>query len=90
MILYRPVFELVWHLSTAAVSPSSFRSKEVLLDSQQMSERDRMVFESAKRAGVPIAWNLAGGYQDPISRVIRIHHVTMEECVRVYVRLSAL
>ena len=57
-----------------------------VLDSQQMSERDRMVFESAKRAGVPIAWNLAGGYQDPISRVIRIHHVTMEECVRVYER----
>lgn len=56
-----------------------------VLDSQQLRERDRMVFESASSAGVPIAWNLAGGYQDPISNVIRIHHVTMEECVRAYV-----
>jgi acetoin utilization deacetylase AcuC-like enzyme len=55
-----------------------------VLDSDQLRERDRMVFESASSAGVPIAWNLAGGYQDPISKVVRIHHATMEECVRAY------
>ena len=56
-----------------------------VLDSDQMRERDSMVFEAARRSGVPLAWNLAGGYQDPISKVVRIHTATMEECVRAYV-----
>lgn len=56
-----------------------------VLDSDKMRERDRIVFEAARRSGVPLAWNLAGGYQDPISNVVRIHTSTMEECVRVYV-----
>ena len=60
-----------------------------VLDSDQLRQRDAMVFSAASRAGVPLAWNLAGGYQDPISKVIEIHQVTMEECVRAYVRESA-
>ncbi len=56
-----------------------------VLDSDQMRERDGIVFEAARRAGVPLAWNLAGGYQEPISKVVRIHMTTMEECVRAYV-----
>ena len=55
-----------------------------ILDSEQMRQRDRVVFEGAKAANVPIAWDLAGGYQDPISSVVRIHRATMEECVRAY------
>lgn len=57
-----------------------------VLDNEQLRERDRVVFESASSAGVPLAWNLAGGYQDPISKVVRIHQTTMEECARVYRR----
>ena len=57
-----------------------------VLDSEQMRQRDRIVFEAAKRAGVPLAWDLAGGYQVPISKVIRLHMATMEECVRTYAR----
>jgi len=34
-----------------------------VLDSEQMRQRDRIVFEGAKREGVPVAWDLAGGYQ---------------------------
>ena len=56
-----------------------------VLDNDQMRERDRMVFEAAKRAGVPIAWNLAGGYQEPIENVIALHTITMQECVGAYV-----
>jgi acetoin utilization deacetylase AcuC-like enzyme len=56
-----------------------------VLDSDQMRERDRIVFDAAKGARVPLVWNLAGGYQDPISKVIRIHTATMEECARIYV-----
>jgi hypothetical protein len=38
---------------------------------------------SARRA-TPIAWNLAGGYQVPLTKVIELHVNTMRECVRVY------
>jgi hypothetical protein len=33
---------------------------------------------------VPLAWDLAGGYQEPISSVVKIHRATMEECVKAY------
>ena len=54
------------------------------LTTEQLRERDRRVFESAQRLGVPIAWNLAGGYQEPLSKVLEIHDNTMRECERVY------
>jgi acetoin utilization deacetylase AcuC-like enzyme len=54
------------------------------LNSEQIRERDRRVFEAANKAQVPLAWNLAGGYQDAISSVVRIHRATMEECARTY------
>lgn len=56
-----------------------------VLTSEQIRERDRIVFENAARARVPLVWNLAGGYQEPISSVLRIHRTTMEECIRAYV-----
>ncbi len=49
-----------------------------------MIERDRIVFDAARAAGTPIAWNLAGGYQVPLTKVIELHVNTMRECVRVY------
>ena len=55
-----------------------------ILDSDQMRRRDRTVFEAASAAGVPLAWNLAGGYQVPVSKVVKLHLATMEECVRAY------
>jgi acetoin utilization deacetylase AcuC-like enzyme len=55
-----------------------------ILDSDQMRRRDRMVFEAASDARVPLAWNLAGGYQTPISKVVQLHLATMEECARTY------
>lgn len=54
------------------------------LSTEQLRERDRLVFESAQRYGVPVAWNLAGGYQEPFARVLEIHDNTMLECVQVY------
>ncbi len=44
-------------------------------------ERDRMVFAAAARAGVPVAWNLAGGYQEPLAKVLELHAITMEEAL---------
>ena len=51
---------------------------------EQLRERDRLVFESAERFGLPIAWNLAGGYQSPLRKVLDIHDNTMLECISVF------
>ncbi|HXU92486.1 MAG TPA: hypothetical protein VFP33_02395 [Gallionella sp.] len=58
------------------------------LTTEQLQLRDRLVFATAKKLAVPIAWNLAGGYQEDASGGIRpvldIHDNTMLECVWVY------
>ena len=55
------------------------------LDDDQLAERDRTVFREARRLGIPVAWNLAGGYQDPLDNVLDIHDRTMRECVAAFV-----
>lgn len=47
------------------------------LTTMEMMERDKMVFEFFKRKGIPVVWNLAGGYQEPVSRVIDLHLNTL-------------
>jgi acetoin utilization deacetylase AcuC-like enzyme len=58
------------------------------LTTEQLRLRDAIVFEAFKTKGVPVAWNLAGGYQTErdgsIPKVLEIHDNTMRECVRVY------
>ena len=56
------------------------------LSSEQLATRDQIVFDEARCQGVPLIWNLAGGYQRPIRRVLDIHDRTMSECVATYVR----
>ena len=55
------------------------------LTTAELSERDRIVFSVAKSIGIPVVWNLAGGYQEPLSRVLEIHRNTMIACVAEYV-----
>jgi acetoin utilization deacetylase AcuC-like enzyme len=61
---------------------------------QQMRKRDRIVFETCKKLGVPVAWALAGGYSrdaaGSIEPVLALHRATMEECAKVFIgpRLS--
>lgn len=50
----------------------------------QLAERDHIVFETARRIGLPVAWNLAGGYQTPLRRVLDIHDNTMRACAECY------
>lgn len=47
-----------------------------LLTTNQLKERDRIVFTKAKEKGVPVVCNLAGGYQPDISKVLEIHDNT--------------
>lgn len=59
------------------------------LNDLQLRERDKTVFEWAHRQGLPLVWNLAGGYQeDPVThaidKVLNIHHATLEECIKAY------
>jgi hypothetical protein len=42
------------------------------------------VFRAARSAGVPLAWNLAGGYQKPLAKVVELHVQTMRECAGAY------
>lgn len=54
------------------------------LTTKELVERDRIVFSIAKTIGVPVVWNLAGGYQEPLSRVMDIHRNTMFACAAEY------
>ena len=54
------------------------------LTTEQMRLRDKIVFKFAKRLGLPIVWNLAGGYQTPLEKVLNIHQNTLHACIDNY------
>jgi acetoin utilization deacetylase AcuC-like enzyme len=58
------------------------------LSTEQLLERDRLVFQTLAAQRTPVAWNLAGGYQvEPdgsIPRVLEIHDNTLRACAEVY------
>jgi acetoin utilization deacetylase AcuC-like enzyme len=52
-----------------------------ILSTEQLLERDRIVFRWLRAMRVPVVWNLAGGYQTPLRKVLDIHDNTMRACV---------
>jgi len=54
------------------------------MSAQQMRLRDRLVFQFCRTHGIPIVWNLAGGYQEDFQAVLDLHHATMEECLNIF------
>ncbi|HRJ73316.1 MAG TPA: hypothetical protein PLS03_13915 [Terrimicrobiaceae bacterium] len=50
------------------------------LTTEQLALRDRIVFSECRRRGLSVAWNLAGGYQDDLNKVIEIHVNTALAC----------
>jgi acetoin utilization deacetylase AcuC-like enzyme len=50
------------------------------LTTEQLSHRDEIVFSACRNLGLPIAWNLAGGYQRDINKVVEIHVNTARAC----------
>lgn len=46
------------------------------LTTEQMKSRDEIVFSYAKSRNIPVVWNLAGGYQRPLSKVLKLHETT--------------
>ncbi len=61
-----------------------------VLTTEEMYERDIRMFDIAKSLGIPLAWNLAGGYQveadGSIDKVLDLHLNTFKACVDVYAR----
>ena len=59
-----------------------------LLQDETMALRDETVFDYCSAKKIPVAWNLAGGYQrskdGEISKVIELHRRTMQECIAIY------
>jgi acetoin utilization deacetylase AcuC-like enzyme len=43
------------------------------LDHDDLLERDQRVFAYAKAKRIPVAWVLAGGYTEDVSKVVRVH-----------------
>lgn len=46
------------------------------LTTEELKERDRIVFTAARDRCVPVVWNLAGGYQSDLRKVLDIHDNT--------------
>jgi acetoin utilization deacetylase AcuC-like enzyme len=97
--LLKPILE-VWKergcevvLYQAGADPHIDDPHGGFLTDEELRKRDEIVFTTTARLGLPIAWNLAGGYQqkipndhgpDSISPVLDIHEATMRECVKIY------
>ena len=64
------------------------------MTTEQLAERDLIVFQTGRAIGLPVAWNLAGGYQrnasGGIGPVLEIHRNTMRACVAVYMPASGV
>jgi acetoin utilization deacetylase AcuC-like enzyme len=54
------------------------------LTDAQLAQRDLLVFEHCRALRLPVAWNLAGGYQTPLRKVLDIHDATLRACAQVY------
>ena len=59
------------------------------LTTRELEQRDRTVFETCRLLELPVAWNLAGGYQRTrdggIEPVLHIHRNTLKASAAVYV-----
>lgn len=61
-----------------------------MLTTDEMNERDRLVFSYARDSRTPLAWNLAGGYQVESDgthpKMVRLHLNTFQAAVSVFMR----
>jgi acetoin utilization deacetylase AcuC-like enzyme len=59
------------------------------LSTEQLAERDRIVFHTCAALGVPVVTTLAGGYQKPVERVVGLHVRTLREYAAVHGYIEA-
>jgi acetoin utilization deacetylase AcuC-like enzyme len=48
------------------------------LSTGQLEKRDEIVFKTFYEMKIPVVWNLAGGYQTPLQKVLDLHKTTYE------------
>ena len=51
---------------------------------EDLAARDRLVFETARDAKIPVAWVLAGGYTKDVSKVVAVHVNTARAAVEAF------
>jgi acetoin utilization deacetylase AcuC-like enzyme len=54
------------------------------MTTEQMFERDKTVFEFCRDFSIPCLFVMAGGYQDPIHRTVRLHVNTFRAASEIY------
>lgn len=54
------------------------------LDHAALLERDRLVFRMAQERNIPVAWTLAGGYSEDISKIVQVHTNTFLAAQEIY------
>lgn len=54
------------------------------MTTDELKRRDALVFATCAKLGIPVAWDLAGGYQQPLQKVLDIHNNTMAVCIAEY------
>lgn len=54
------------------------------MTTEELRRRDAIVFAACAAMKLPVAWDLAGGYQKPLKKVLEIHNNTMASCIAAY------
>jgi acetoin utilization deacetylase AcuC-like enzyme len=54
------------------------------LTDDQLRRRDHAVFSIGRAIGLPLCWNLAGGYRRDFRRVLDVHDASLQECARAW------
>lgn len=63
---------------------SSDRLGRLALTAEGLAQRDRMVFEEVRRAGIPVVTVLGGGYSEPIEFTVDAHAATFRIAEEVF------
>jgi acetoin utilization deacetylase AcuC-like enzyme len=58
------------------------------LTTEELFRRDYAVFLQCRRRGIPVAWNLAGGYQSPLRKILDVHDNTLRAAKIVWSRVQ--
>jgi acetoin utilization deacetylase AcuC-like enzyme len=76
---HRP--DLVFYLAGADPFEGD-RLGRLKLSVEGLRERDRLILESCRERGIPVAVAMAGGYADDIEAIVGVHLNTIREAVR--------
>ncbi len=53
------------------------RYGKLALTTEDLAQRDRLIFERCRRAGLPVATVMSGGYASDVNKIVEIHFTTV-------------